>query len=197
MVAVGCAAVTIVAGASGCSMGGMDMGGSTPAGSQTSSVAQDAAYNQTDVTFARDMYPHHAQAVEMAGYVKGRTTTPAVVDLAEQISAAQAPEMDTLKSLLAQWGQPAPAADTGMSGSRNMGGKDGMMSAADMAKLQTLSGAQFDREWLTMMVAHHTGAIDMANKEIRSGKSPDAKALAQQIVNAQRAEIATMTKLLG
>ena len=53
------------------------------------------------------------------------------------------------------------------------------------------------KQWLTMMVAHHTGAIAMATKEIQSGKSPEAKALAESIVTAQKAEIATMNKLLG
>ena len=198
--AVGSSALAIVLGVSACggSMGGMDMGGGSQmnmgGSSQAASVAPDAAFNQTDVTFAKDMYPHHAQAVEMAGYVKGRTTNPEVLALADEISKAQAPEMVTLKSLLAQWGQPAPSAQMDMSGSMSM---DGMMSSADMSKLQTLSGTAFDREWLTMMVAHHTGAIAMATKEIQSGKSPEAKALAESIVTAQKAEIATMNKLLG
>lgn len=198
--AIGSSALALVVGVSACggSMGGMDMGEGSQmnmSGSgQASSVAQDAAFNQADVTFAKDMYPHHAQAVEMAGYVKGRTTTPAVLALADQISKAQEPEMTTLKSLLTQWGQPAPSAQMDMSGSMAM---DGMMSSADMSKLQTLSGSAFDREWLTMMVAHHTGAIAMATKEIQSGKSTEAKNLAQSIVAAQRAEIATMNKLLG
>jgi len=199
-VAIGAGVVAVLGGIGACgsSMGGMDMGGSSmssmnSASATQSSTATTADFNQSDVTFAKDMYPHHAQAVEMAGFVEGRTTTTAVVGLASQIAKAQGPEMTTLKSLLSQWGQPTPA-DTSMSMSMPM---DGMMSADSMNKLKTLSGAAFDREWLTMMIEHHTGAISMANTEIQSGKNAQAKGLAQSIVRAQQSEISTMKSLLA
>lgn len=81
----------------------------------------------------------------------------------------------------------------GMPSHESMGG---MMSEADMAKLRAAKGAEFDRMWLTMMIGHHEGAVEMANAEIRDGADADAKALANRIIGAQQAEIAEMRKLL-
>ncbi|MUM33113.1 DUF305 domain-containing protein, partial [Mycolicibacterium sp. CBMA 361] len=51
--------------------------------------------------------------------------------------------------------------------------------------------------WLQMMVEHHQGAITMANDELKNGTNPDAKGMAQAIVTAQQAEIATMNGMLA
>jgi uncharacterized protein (DUF305 family) len=72
-----------------------------------------------------------------------------------------------------------------------------MMSDEDMASLTTLSGAEFDREWLTMMIEHHEGAIEMAESEISDGSNPDVVEMARNIVTTQRDEIARMEQLLG
>ena len=72
----------------------------------------------------------------------------------------------------------------------------GMMSDADLAKLKAASGADFDRQFLTMMIAHHEGAITMAKEETAKGVNPDAKSLAGRIVTAQQGEIDTMNKIL-
>ncbi len=168
---------------------GMDMGsGSNPSQSAQAGVV----FNDADIMFTRMMYPHHAQAVEMADLADGRTDNQAVLDLATQISGAQAPEMEQMTALLESFGQPAPT--DGMDGS---GGMNGMMSAEEMAALQASSGAEFDELWLTMMVAHHTGAIEMANVELADGSNADAQQLATDIVAAQEAEIEVMNELLA
>ncbi|MFG3578765.1 DUF305 domain-containing protein [Micromonospora chersina] len=58
------------------------------------------------------------------------------------------------------------------------------------------SGTDFDRQFLTMMIAHHEGAITMAKEEIARGAHPDATALARQIVTTQQGEIDAMRKML-
>jgi uncharacterized protein (DUF305 family) len=73
----------------------------------------------------------------------------------------------------------------------------GMMSDADMNKLKATTGKDFDKQFCTMMTAHHQGAITMAQDEISNGSNAGAKALAQQIVTAQHAEIGTMNKILA
>ena len=47
------------------------------------------------------------------------------------------------------------------------------------------------------MIAHHQGAIEMAETELANGKNADALALAQAVVDTQSAEIETMQDLLG
>jgi uncharacterized protein (DUF305 family) len=79
----------------------------------------------------------------------------------------------------------------------NHGSGMGMMTQQDMDALAGLTGAEFDRQWLTMMIAHHTGAIDMAQAEIANGSNPDAQQMARTIVDTQQQEIDTMQQLLG
>lgn len=172
-------------------------------GGSTSTARSAAVFNAADVTFLEGMYPHHAQAVQMAKMVPGRTTTPAVLDLAKKIAGAQQPEMDTMTGLLKSFGRLAPTAGSsamsGMSGMDHGGGSSmaGMMSDQDMTTLGTLSGARFDRQWLTMMIAHHSGAIEQAGTELKNGSNPDSRSLATSIVSAQQAEITTMKGLLA
>lgn len=156
------------------SMPGMDHGGSS-ASAAPSATRSD--FNDADVMFLQMMYPHHAQAVDMAKLVAGRSQNQQVITLAANIEKAQAPEMDQMTTLLQSFGKPAPAADMDMGHTM-----PGMMTAEQMTTLNGLSGAAFDRMWLQMMIDHHTGAIDMANTELSDGTNPDAKKLAQAII---------------
>ncbi|WP_426502622.1 DUF305 domain-containing protein [Dactylosporangium sp. McL0621] len=169
-------------------MPGMQHGATTAAGSAS---AGTAAFNDADAMFAQMMIPHHQQAVEMADLADTRATDAEVKTLAGQIKAAQGPEITTMTGWLSSWGKPAPA----MSGMSH--GMPGMMSGADMAKLKAATGKDFDRQFCTMMIAHHQGAIAMSRDELRNGTNADAKALAQRIITAQQAEIDTMNKILA
>jgi len=85
----------------------------------------------------------------------------------------------------------------GMDMGAGQGAMPGMMSDADMAKLRAATGRDFDRQFCTMMIAHHQGAIQMAKQEQTAGVNPDAKALATRIATSQQAEIDTMNKILA
>jgi uncharacterized protein (DUF305 family) len=155
---------------------------STP-GASTSAVESQAQFNDADVVFLEGMYPHHAQAVEMADMVAGHTDNADVVALAAAIKAAQQPEMDRMTTWLQQWGQPVSTAD--MSGMHDMDHGDGMMSADQMDALTALSGTEFDRRWLTMMIEHHEGAIHMADTELVDGENRVVRKMATYMVTAQ------------
>ena len=144
------------------------------------------------------MYPHHAQAVEMAHMVEGRTTTPEIVRLADAIASAQGPEMEQLAQWLKQWGQPDPSAEGEGQGDMHHGDDtmSGMMSEQEMNDLAAKSGTEFDQAWLAMMIEHHAGAIEMANAEIADGGNQAAKQLATTIAATQQQEIDTMRALL-
>lgn len=156
---------------------------------------QPAGYNADDIAFATNMIPHHQQAVEMSGLVPDHSTDPAVIDLASAITAAQKPEIDTLKVFLVQW-KENPDSDTGQGGHAGIP-MDGMVDDATMAKLDTLRGANFDTLWLQSMIGHHRGAIVMAKAELANGENVDAKQMAQNTVTTQQAEIDQMQKMLG
>ncbi len=156
-----------------------------------------ASSSSADVAFAQGMIPHHEQAVAMARLADDRAGAR-VRDLAARIEAAQGPEIGRLRGFLADWGA-APAADHhgGHGDMAGMAGMAGMMSDEQMAALGRASGAAFDRSFLQMMIAHHEGAVTMARAELDAGVDPRARELAQQIVDAQQAEIAEMRTLLG
>lgn len=166
-------------------------------------------HNQADVAFATGMIPHHGQAITMAQMALSTSTNPKVKDLATAIKAAQDPEIQTMSGWLTGWAQPVPAATGGhdmsqmgsttssTSGSSTMGGMGGMMTDQEMEQLSKATGAAFDRMWLQMMVKHHQGAVAMSQTELATGTNPDAKQLAQAIIDSQTKEITTMTAALG
>ena len=158
----------------------------------------DAEHNEADITFAQGMVPHHEQAVEMAETALGSAEDPEVVALAEDIAAAQEPEIQSLRAMLEAWGAEAPDHMAGMDMDDGaMDGMPGMMSAEEMDALEKTEGAEFDELWLTMMVEHHQGAVEMATAQLDGGRNQQAKDLAAAIVEAQQAEIQQMQALLG
>lgn len=85
-------------------------------GKDEGSTGSDADHNGADVKFAQMMIPHHQQAVEMSGLVlKADGVEPDVVALAEDIKAAQAPEIELMQGWLEDW-VPTTAGWTGWTG---------------------------------------------------------------------------------
>ena len=163
---------------------GMD-GHGMASGVQSTSVA---AGRDGDIMFAQMMIPHHQQAVEMAEIALGKADVSGQVrELATAIKQAQDPEIQTMSGWLKEWGAAVP------SGSMDHGSMGtGMMSDADMEALEQASGEAFDQRWVSMMIAHHEGAIDMARQVLATTEDPDVKALADAIIKAQTEEITTM-----
>lgn len=155
--------------------------------------------NQADIAFVRGMIPHHEQAVTMSGYASSRAQSPQVKDLAKRIEAAQEPEIRQMRALLKQWNVKEDAAGgmSGMSGMGSGGGHPGMLMDDELARLRDAKGQDFDRLFLQGMIEHHRGAITASEEEQAQGVSPEAKALAGEIIKAQRAELAEMERLLA
>ena len=213
ILAVGATALAVVFAAAACSDTGTDTDttvATSPATTSATTSATDeaAAHNDADVMFAQMMLPHHSQAIEMSDMLLAKQDIPAdVTALAEQIKAAQGPEIEQLESWLGQWGEPTempetghdmPGMDEGMDGGmEGMEGMEGMMSEEDMQALSEAQGADAARLFLEQMIAHHEGAVDMAQTEIEDGQFPDAVEMARTIVDTQQQEIETMRELLS
>lgn len=154
---------------------------------------QAAAANDADIAFTAGMIPHHEQAIEMSDIVLGKDgIDPRVGELAERIKAAQGPEIDRLQGWLRDWG-----AEHAGHGGDHAGHGDGMMTEEDLAALRDASGADASRLFLEQMIAHHEGAVQMAETQIAEGGNADAIALAREIASAQAAEIQQMRDLLA
>ncbi|MEU2780963.1 DUF305 domain-containing protein [Streptomyces sp. NPDC007110] len=182
---------------------GSDDGSGTGSGTQTSASASAedtaGAHNDQDVSFAQDMIPHHQQAIQMSKMAASQASSAEVKDLASRIEKAQDPEIETMSGWLESWGEDVPSSMPGMDHGGHSGSSDmpGMMDAEDMDKLMKASGKGFDTMFLTMMVEHHEGAVEMATTEKDKGQYGPARKLADDIITAQNAEIEEMNKLLG
>jgi uncharacterized protein (DUF305 family) len=188
------AAVTVALFVSSCSSPVSDGHTEHPRSDEPVITGQPAGYNADDVAFATNMVPHHQQAIELSALVGDRSTNPQLTALAQQIAAAQQPEINVMKVFLVQWNEN-PDTNSGHAGHGNA--MQGMVDEATMSKLKSLNGAEFDKLWLESMISHHQGAIEMAKAEIANGDNADAKTLARNIVTTQEAEIGQMKQMLG
>ncbi|MFI1976898.1 DUF305 domain-containing protein [Streptomyces wedmorensis] len=179
-------------------MSGMDHGGTSATATASASASGTAqagapgAFNDADVMFAQMMIPHHEQALEMAELADGRAEDPEVKRLVAAVKGAQDPEIAKMRAWLKGWGKPESAGH----GSGSGHGMSGMMSEQDMKDLAAVKGKAFDRKFAELMIAHHEGAVAMAEDERKDGGNTAAKALADDVVRTQSEEIAALRKIL-
>ncbi|HET6736634.1 DUF305 domain-containing protein [Mycobacterium sp.] len=207
---IGAGAVVALVVAAGCSNSATSTehtgGHTTSAGATAAATTAPAGqeHNDADVMFSQHMIPHHEQAIEMSDMLLAKQgVDPRVTELAQQIKAAQGPEIAEMQRWLDGWGNPPmapmPSADMDMPGHGDMpgmSGGSGMMSEQDMTALQNAQGVDASKLFLTQMIKHHEGAITMAQNEIRDGKYPAAVEMARNIVDSQQKEIDTMNGIL-
>ncbi|NNC48672.1 MAG: DUF305 domain-containing protein [Sphingomonas sp.] len=126
----------------------------------------DNSYSEDDVGFLQMMIPHHYQAVRMARLVNDRTNNETVNEVASRILTSQDDEIAFMQAWLSERGEmaPDPASGAHMDHAQmdaeamdNMG----MASAAEITRLASLNGTDFDALFLELMIAHHEGAIRM------------------------------------
>jgi uncharacterized protein (DUF305 family) len=73
----------------------------------------------------------------------------------------------------------------------------GLATAEQIAALQASTGVEAERQFLELMIAHHQGAVDMADAVLARAESRVVLSLAQSIVNSQQAEIELMEGMLA
>jgi uncharacterized protein (DUF305 family) len=75
----------------------------------------------------------------------------------------------------------------------------GMLTTAQMAALETARAADFDRQFLTLMIKHHEGALSMVAdllKSPRAAQEVDINVFANDVETTQTAEIGLMRQML-
>ena len=168
----------------------------TSPGTTTSASVPAGEHNEADVAFAQGMIPHHRQAILMADMAETQASSSEVKALAEKIKKAQQPEIETMSAWLTAWGEPVPQG-MDMMDHGDASPMPGMMSNQQMDTMRGMSGTAFDTMFLTSMIEHHEGAVEMAKTEKSQGAYGPAKDLADDIITAQTTEIAQMRKMLG
>ena len=194
------AAAAVLLGLSACSGTGTESE-TTGTTATTTSAAESAAehseaeHSEADVMFAQMMMPHHEQAIELSDIILAKDGVPAeVTTLAEEIKAAQGPEIAQLTEWLEQWGEPMmPEGDHG---GHDMSQMEGMLSEEDLQELSDAPGPEAADLFLEQMIAHHEGAVAMAEDEVEDGSYQPAIDMARTIIETQQAEIDEMQGLL-
>jgi len=160
-----------------------------PNGANASSHAKSLQnLGMNEIMFAQMMIPHHEQAISMSATALKKSRNQEILKLSRQIKSLQSSET----SQLTYW---LKATDSSMTMDHDMK-MSGMLSAKELASLKRLTGTQFDRTFLQLMIKHHQGALEMLDL-ISDSKNAEAKALAKAIKSAQSKEITSMKLLLN
>ncbi|MEU1511239.1 DUF305 domain-containing protein [Streptomyces sp. NPDC005811] len=151
--------------------------------------AEDDSPNSADVSYARMMIRHHAQALEMTELVPERAESADVERLALRIAAAQGPEIEAMKAWLGSYDK----AETGSP--HDHAAMPGMASEAQLKKLRAAHGKAFDTLFLSLMITHHEGAITMATEVKAQGNNLRIEEMADDVVAQQTSEITRMRQM--
>ena len=154
-------------------------------GSMSSKDDAPGTYTDDELMFASMMIPHHSQAVTMSDLALENTTDPDVLALATGIRDAQGLEIIQMQGWL----------DGKSESHKHDMEMGGMLTDAELAELASLKDAAFDQKFLTAMIAHHEGVLDMVSM-IKDSTIPEVKKLYNNIVESQGAEIEAMKALL-
>jgi uncharacterized protein (DUF305 family) len=183
-------------------------------GNNNKTLSRDAATagevpkppSKADVDFMQGMIMHHNQAVEMTELLKTRTKDPAIMELGKKIDVSQTDEMRWMKQWLTDRGFPISADPMAGMDMKDMKGMDmsmpmmpGMLTPAQMDALRKATGPEFDHLFLTGMIQHHTGALQMVKDLFANpgaGQDPQLFDFSSDVDNTQQAEIDIMRHML-
>jgi uncharacterized protein (DUF305 family) len=154
----------------------------------------DTVHNGWDIVLLNWMAPHDAVASQMAALAADRSTNDAVKQLAVAIDQDGQPRYLKLVAMANAWGQPIPSTDPAAASGHDHGGGPANVDSA--AVLGPLTGADFDRQFLTIMMAHHQAALPVAQGAQANGENAQDKAMAQEISTTTTAEITKMQQIL-
>jgi uncharacterized protein (DUF305 family) len=164
-------------------------------------------YTRADVDFMSGMIHHHAQAILISQWAPSHGASPAVVRLTERIINAQQDEITLMQTWLRDRNQEVPAAMTTMTPMEHAGhgamhhamAMPGMLTDAQLKELDAARGAQFDHLFLTFMIQHHRGAVDMVKTLFSSrgaGQDETIFKFAADVEVDQSTEIRRMLQML-
>ena len=151
-------------------------------------------YTEADVAFMTNMIGHHSQAIHISGWAPTHGASPAVRRLAERIINAQQDEIVTMKQWLVDRQKPMPDEHA------HHAHMAGMLSEAQLKALNAARGAEFDRMFLTLMIQHHRGAVQMVRDLMASqGAAQDLTVFkfANDVQVDQSTEVARMEQMLA
>ena len=162
-------------------------------------------YTKADIDFMTHMISHHAQAIVMAKMAPTHGASESVQTLCGRIINAQHDEIVLMQNWLRDRNQPVPEAKP-MPMKMVMDGQEmemlmpGMLSDEQMKQLDAARGVEFDRLFLTFMIQHHKGAIQMVDTLFNTpgaGQDEIVFKFANDVQADQSTEIDRMQQMLA
>src|SRR5258705_7030126 len=157
-------------------------------------IPKGALYTEADVRFMQGMIAHHAQAIYMSRMAAAHGANPRVLRFATKIDQSQIAEIRLMQEWLRSNGQAAP--DTSSWRTMQM---PGMLTSPQLAQLDAAKGAEFDRQFLILMIQHHQGALRMVTDLFatpRAAQDVDVSVFANDVQSVQTAEIGIIHQML-
>src|ERR687896_697200 len=154
--------------------------------------------DSAEAGFARDMIVHHAQAVQMAEIVRGKTESEEIRTLAADIALTQQAQIGQMQGWLQVWDLPPTGTEPAMSwmGHPTEGRMPGMASPEEINRLRDAPPEEADRMFLRLMIPHHKAALPMARAVLERTDRPEVRSLATAIASSQKGEIKIMQEML-
>lgn len=186
---------------------------------RVTAVADPApASTSAEAGFARDMQVHHDQGVELAMIVRDRTDDEAVRLLAYDIATTQARQSGMMYAWLEVWDVPQAPPEPSMTwmtrpeldgGSHTHGANadddvahkpgepmPGLATPEQIDELRASSGRAAEVLFLTLMIEHHKGAVEMAEAVKARTLDSTVATFADSVIASQTSEIELMTSML-
>ncbi|MGW0802159.1 DUF305 domain-containing protein [Nonomuraea sp. NPDC002799] len=153
-------------------------------------ASQQIPVNADDVMFVQMMMQHHRQGIEIARVGTARATTPQIKTLTAAIESTQQTEVEMMLRWLHSWDQPLTPATAAHD-------HHGGMPETDLKQIQALRESKaFERDLLTLLIAHQDDAMQMAGMEVFNGANPTVKEWAGQVKVSRKGQIDMMSDLL-
>ena len=144
--------------------------------------------NDADVAFAKGMLPHHEGAVDMAEIQLKYGKDDTMRKLAEDVIAAQEAEIKQMED----WLEANPDTEEQPNTIEMRQAYDASMQSMHDDMMQGILSEDADMAFAKGMLPHHEGAVAMAEVQLKYGKNEEMRKLAQEIIDAQKAEIDLM-----
>ena len=168
---------------------------SMPGMSMPVKIPKGAIFTEADVRFMQGMIAHHAQAIYMSRMAAGHGANPHLLKFATKIDQSQIAEIRLMQEWLRHNGQSAP--DTSSWRTMQM---PGMHTANQLKQLDAAKDTEFDRQFLTLMIQHHNGALKMVSDLFAAplaAQDVDVSVFANDVQTVQTAEIGVMQQMLA